>query len=164
MIMKNNKGYTFNQIVEIENAISNFSIDFDVIFKYASPLYTELQLRCIFIGLYRKLNVDIYANPNIHYCEMYEIMKGLYNNVNVSLYMNKGFVHTQMEQIRLGLENGIDVSIYAKKHFNFWQMKQIRLGLETGLSKKDVSYYSNPEIPSNKMEEIRFKIYNLKLN
>ena len=86
-------------------------------------------------------------------------MEKIYNNLNIDNLMRtdwiKQFNEYQIRKIKQGLRNKVDIFLYAKTDYNWLQMEQIRLGLIFDL---DVSKYTKPEIPSDKMFKIREKL------
>lgn len=65
-----------------------------------------------------------------------EIRNGLYKGIDVSVYAKPEFNWLQMREIREGLERGLDVSVYAKTYLTASQMHALRDGLILGFDMK----------------------------
>ncbi len=85
--------------------------------------------------------------------QMEQILLGLEKRVDASIYADPKFSDRQMNQIRLGLKKGINVDIYARSDYNHLQMHEIRVGLEGGL---DVSIYADSKFSSAQMRRGKF--------
>ena len=117
--------------------------------------FNEEQQHWIIEGLENKVDVLVYAKPEMPDSIMEEIFYALIEEVDIMPYVNAGYSLFQLMEIREGLQANLDISHYADIHFDWQQMRQIRWGLEANL---DVSQYAKPELSFKQMEAERFRL------
>ena len=119
--------------------------------------FNEDQRYWITEGLENKIDVSVYAKPEIPDSIMEEIFYSQISNIDIMPYVNEGYSLFQLIEIKEGLEANLDITYYANINFNWQQMREIRWGIEADL---DVSIYAKPELSFEEMEKTRFKLEN----
>ena len=119
--------------------------------------FNEDQRYWITEGLENKIDVSVYANPEMSDSIMEEIFYSQISNIDIMPYVNEGYSLFQLMEIRAGLEANLDISYYNNINFDWQQMERIRVGLEDNL---DVSQYAKPELSFEEMEKTRFRLEN----
>ena len=119
--------------------------------------FNEDQRYWITEGLENKIDVSVYAKPEMPDSIMEEIFYSQISNIDIMPYVNEGYSLFQLIEIKEGLEANLDITYYANINFNWQQMREIRWGIEADL---DVSIYAKPELSFEEMEKTRFKLEN----
>ena len=114
--------------------------------------FNEDQRYWITEGLENKIDVSVYAKPEIPDSIMEEIFYSQISNIDIMPYVNEGYSLFQLMEIRAGLEANLDISYYNNINFDWQQMREIRFGLE---EKLDVSIYAKKRFDWQQMERIR---------
>ena len=122
---------------------------------YAKPEMPDSIMEEIFYSQISNIDIMPYVNEGYSLFQLIEIKEGLEANLDITYYANINFNWQQMREIRWGIEADLDVPIYAKKCFDWQQMEQIRLGLEANL---DVSWYAKPNISYLQMDLMRIEL------
>ena len=102
------------------------------LFRHAKECYNYKQLETTRQIAVMGLVLPVEHMKRFNLPALIEIRKGLYRDIDVSIYAKPEFNWLQMREIREGLEAGIDVSSYADPSIPRKQMSDIRRQLMYG--------------------------------
>ena len=102
------------------------------LFRHAKECYNYKQLETTRQIAVAGLVLPVEHMKQLNLPSLIEIRKGLYKGIDVSIYAKPEFKWLQMREIREGLEAGIDVTSYADPKIPRKQMSDIRRQLMHG--------------------------------
>ena len=102
------------------------------LFRHAKECYNYKQLETTRQIAVAGLVLPVEHMKQLNLPSLIEIRKGLYKGIDVSIYAKPEFKWLQMREIREGLEAGIDVTSYADPKIPRKQMSDMRRQLMYG--------------------------------
>lgn len=125
--------------------------------------YSSDQLKELFIGLKRGLDVSKYDNIDLNPAQMKELRIAQQHGVDMKGFDTPNINADYMRQVCYAKESGIDISLFQLNEdgscrFTPDQLREIRIGLQNGLSIEKVKLYANESLDANVMKALRLGI------